>query len=232
VVAKPEVTEPKPVEDPPLVAALRYCMNKQPAEAIACLRSYGKPAQELLLCLLPLVVRLAEQHEFRDTHEVDAFMEQLALARDSLRPFAPLKIDKMCLVSSIQRFGVYQSLPEDQPLHAGDFVQVYVELQNYSTQRDGNLHAIRTRSRLEICDFNGKKCWQYAFRDADQTDISITLRHDFFVNYELYVPPVPPGRYTLRLQVTDVPTQRTVTRTLDFRVAPGRSARGRMQDKG
>jgi hypothetical protein len=231
LIPKPEEVKPKPVEDPPLVAALRHFLNHENADAIDCLRSYPKPARELLSSLLPLIVRLTEPSEWKDPREVAVLMEQLGQVRDSLRPLAPLSIDKMRLVSSIQSFGVYQPLPDDQPLYAGDFVQVYTELQNFSTRQDGNLHAIRLRSRVEICDFDGKTCWRYDFRDANKPDLSTSLRHDFFNNYTFYLPSIPPGRYTLRLQVTDMPTQRTVTRTLDFRVAPARSQRGR-RDEG
>lgn len=217
-----EDARPKPADDPPLVASLRYFMNKQPAEAVACLRSYGKPAQDLLLSLLPLVARLTERDEFRDPQEVAALMEQLGQARDSLRPLAALRIEKMCLVSSIQRFGVYLALPDDQALHSGDFLQVYAELQNFSIRQDGSLYAIPLRSKIEIRDFSGKKCWSHDYRDADKPDVSTSPRHDFFMNYQFYIPPLPPGPYTLRLQVTDVPTQRTATRTLDFRIAPAR----------
>jgi hypothetical protein len=66
--AQPEVP-PLPVvepslksqpEDPPLVAAFRCFMNRQPAEAVALLERHNIPNQELLLMLLPMTMRLSE----------------------------------------------------------------------------------------------------------------------------------------------------------------------------
>jgi len=222
---KPEEKKVKQVEDPPLIAALRYYMNKQPAQAVACLQVYSRPSQDLLLRLLPLIVRLTEPGELRDPAEAAAFNAQLDEFKATLLPRVPLAINKLCLISSVRNFGTFIPWPEDHAFHQQDHVQVYAELENFTTERQGNFYSIRTDSTIEICEFNGRKRWESAFHEANKPDLSKTARHDFFMNYSFYLPPLPPGPYTLRLHVTDVATQRKVTRTLDFRVAPPQSAR-------
>jgi len=223
---KPEEKKAKQVEDPPLLAALRYYMNKQPAQAVACLQVYGRPAQDLLLRLLPLIVRLTEPGELRDPAEAVLVTAQLDEVKATLQPRVPLVISKMCLVDSIKDFGYFIPMPEDHALHAHDYVQIYAELENFTTERQDSFYCIRTDSRIEICEFNGRKRWESAFpHEANQPDLSKTARHDFFIKYSFTLPPLPPGPYTLRLHITDVATKRRATRTLDFRVAPPQSTR-------
>jgi hypothetical protein len=75
---------------------------------------------------------------------------------------------------------------------------------------------------MEIREFDGRIVWHLGFDDREHPDLSQTQRHDFFNNYSFHVPRIPPGLYTLWLQVMDVPTGRSAEHTLDFRVVPAR----------
>jgi hypothetical protein len=220
--------KPMPVEDPPLVAALRCYLNKKPAEAVIWLERYDRLNQDLLFCLLPLIARLSEQglqkSDRRDLANVVAQLERLT---NLLRPAAQLTIDKMCFCDQIDRYGVYHALDEDHAFQPGEVVQVYVELQNYSsfTMKEKDVdyrYCIQLASRMEIRDFNGQIAWCKDLKDADRRDESLTPRRDFFINYPLQVPRLPPGPYTLWLIVTDVPTKRKTEHTLDFRIITAR----------
>jgi hypothetical protein len=217
-----------PVEDPPLVAALRCYLNKKPAEAVIWLERYDRLNQDLLLCLLPLMARLSEQglqhSDKRDLANVVAQLDRLA---NLLRPSAQLVIDKMCFCNRIETYGDYHALDEDRAFQPGDVVHVYVELENFSSfvvkDRDiDKRYCIQLASRVEIRDFKGQLAWCTGLKDADLRDESLTPRHDFFISYPLQVPHIPPGPYTLRLIVMDVPTKRRAEHTLDFRIITAR----------
>jgi hypothetical protein len=225
LIPSPEVKSREPI-DPALVAALRCYLNKQPAEAVRWLENYDKPSQEALLCLLPLAARLTEVNLSRaDPAEVATMVTQLERLTATLRTRAALTIAKMCFCEhSADNFGVFRALPEEYAFPPGKLVQVYVELQNFTSQRQGHVYSIRLASRLEIRDFNEKLVIPALdFPEEKQPELSQTPRHDFHTNYTFRLPRnTPPGLYTLWLRVTDVPTGRTAERSLDFRVAAER----------
>jgi hypothetical protein len=204
---------------------MRSFLNKRPAEAVMWLERYDKASQDLLICLLPLAARLTERDlQKGDAREITAWVAQLDNALDSLRARAQLTIERMCFCSEIVRFGVYAPLDEDHEFRPGDYVQLYVEVGNFTSQQHGDEHNIRLASTVEIRKFDGEKVWEQVCLGEDRPDRSRTPRHDFFNNYWFIVPRIPQGNYVLKVQVTDVPTHRTAERTLDFRVGPGRGS--------
>ncbi len=214
----PVAAKVKAAEDPPLVMALRCFMNKRPAEALVWLEHYDKPSQDLLLCLLPLVADVTEGSPRRhDPRELGAVVDQLDSVLARLRPLAPLTIGKMCFCEHIDKFGDYRKFPEDHEFQPGNWVQVYAELQNFSSGRSSNGYSIHLASTLEIREFNGNLRSQQDFQE--RAELSQSRRHDFFNNYGFRVrKDMPPGFYTLRLRIIDLPTGRTAEHTLDFRV--------------
>jgi hypothetical protein len=245
----PPVPSAKP--DDPLVSALRCLLNKQPAEAVELLKSYDKPTQELLLCLLPLVAQLTEGGLNQASPQfLSNWLDQLNSLAIPLRARAPLAIDKMCFCSRIRHFGDYDPLPEDYCFEAGndnrpgERIQLYVEVRNFTSEVQGDFYITRLASSLWICDFNKKLVFRQDFPDCrtpegDTADRSRTPRTDYFITYKLQLPAkVPPGKYTLWVQVEDVLSRprRLGQRSLDFVVTPEGTAHslrdGRPLDEG
>jgi hypothetical protein len=222
--SQPE-SKAKNAEDPALLEAFRCFLNKQPDEAVRWLARYDRQSQELLLCLLPLAVRLSEGGWERcDPREASNVVQQLDRVTDlvaaPLRCRAPLRIQKMCFCKDkdIEGFGKYLPIPDSPAFQPGDFARVYVELQNLRDQPQGKAYSIHLASSVEIRDFNGRVDWSLTLPDRGP-DLSYTQRHDFYHTYTFRVPrSLPPGLYTLLLKITDVSTGRTAAQTLDFRV--------------
>ncbi len=221
-----------PPPDAPVLRAFRCFMDKKPAEAITLLRTYDKPNQELLLCLLPLAADLAEKGlDKRRPEEFTQFLNQLNSVEVPLSRRAELVIDKMAYCEKIGGFGNY-SPRKDRPFLAplgdqlGELVQVYVELSNLSTVAKGEVFETRIASTVAIRPRAGKTAvWYRDVGDRDQAILSRTVPRDFSKRYSFYVPSnLPPGEYTLTLTVTDVPTGRRAEKSLPFRVSspPGR----------
>jgi hypothetical protein len=220
----------KPPEDPPLVQAMRFFLDKQPAEAIALLERYDKPSQDLLISLLPLAVRLTEKDWQRnDPREVGVVLDQLDRLAAPLHRRAPLRIKQMCLCSRVEGFGKYQPLPESYGFKPGDLVQLYVELQNLTDERQGKDYGFHLLTNIAIIDFKGKSIWHYKFDDPGP-NFSLSERHDFFHLCFFHIPIDKPriasGLYTLYVKITDVATGREIERTLDFRVRPAYGQNG------
>jgi hypothetical protein len=224
--------EPVGPPEAPVVTALRALLEKRPAEALECLKGYDKASQEMLLCLLPLAVRLTEGGlQQAQSAELATLLEQLRILERPLAERSALTIDKMCLCRKIESYGVYQKMPDDGAFtagvgeQAGDLVQVYVELGNFACKQQGSAYETCMASTLEIRDYRGNLVWRRDF--PAQPDRSHSPRHDYFINYRFCVPPhVPPGSYVLWVQVKDLtgqpgkdaPEYRSARRSLDFRV--------------
>jgi hypothetical protein len=215
-------------EDEPLVKALRCFLDKQPANAVEILQGYDRANQELLLSLLPLAVRLTESSVDRvEPLELTNLIDQLHSLSLPLQRRAGLRIARLCFCKDIKGFGMYDPLPEDQAVfqggsdgHAGEAVQVYVEMRNFHSEAQGIFALIRLKSALQIRNYQGKVVWEYdKFPDKD---FSRTPRQDYFINYKIYVPAhLAPGSYTLVVQVQDVlaqPLRPPAMRSLEFRV--------------
>jgi hypothetical protein len=249
----PAPTEPpaKPAPDPrpepaeePLLAALRCLLHKHPAEAVKWLERYDKPNQELLLCLLPLAARLTEDNlDQASPQYLATVLEQLSSLSRPLRSRAALSIEKLCFCREIKGYGLYEPLPDDHAFRTGsdsrpgEMVQVYVEVRNFVSEPQGPFHLTRLASSLQICDLKGNVVWRHAFPDAraerDWGDRSRTPRTDYFINFNFWMPQLPPGYYTLWVQVEDVLTKphRMDRRSLDFKVGAGGISERRTLDE-
>jgi hypothetical protein len=214
----------KPPDEPPLVGALRCCLDKHPADAVSRLGCYDKTNQELLLCILSLAARLTEGR--LQPQDLVVVLEELNSMMIPLRSQAALSIEKMCFCRGIWTFGVYEPLPTDHHFRPGERVQIYVELRNFSSRKiqhpSGEVtHVVELVSSADIEDYAGNKVSrEEIIFHRKKPDESRTLRSDYFDNYHFFVPDIAPGAYKLWIQVEDVGTRpsRKVRRSLDFYV--------------
>jgi hypothetical protein len=218
----PEV-HAKPLDDPPLVAALRCYLNRRPGEAIKWLDRYEKPNQELLLVLLPLAARMTEGSvDKADPQEVAALLNQLDGLTAPLRRRAPLEITRACFCKWIDRFGSYEPFPTNYAFRPGEEVNVYVEILNFSTELRGQVYTTRLATSLEIRDYYDNRKWPEpgGKDDGPVTKMSASRSelHDFYNLCSFQIPRLAHGDYKLCINVTDLPTGRTARYELDFRI--------------
>jgi hypothetical protein len=207
--------------EPPLLGALRCYLEKKPREALDHLAKFDKLNQELLICLLPLAVQLAEAEKPSERQSAMA-VEQLESVMYGMRTRAPLLVEKMCLCQSIKAFGVYEEMPECHVFQPGEQLRVYAELRNFSSERheaNGQPAVFLTRlsSTAEIRDKDKKSVWKQPLQ-RDEPDRSQTPRHDYFDHYRFYLPDLRPGWYTLEVTVEDLATHRKARREVDLKV--------------
>jgi hypothetical protein len=220
------VAAAKTSEDPPVLAALRCLLDKRPDEALGRLELYDKSNQELLLFLLPLIVRLTEGGlQQGDPQAMTVLLEELNSLTVPMRARAALTIENICFCKRIEAFGVYDPLPVDYRFRPGDRVRVYLELRNFTSRKCKNAagetrHVIDLVSTAEIRDYAGNKVAKDIVFERARPDESRALRSDYFDTYQFCVPDIPPGAYTVWIQVEDRGTRpaRKARRSLDFRV--------------
>lgn len=215
----PTPPTPPPPEDVPAVAALRCLLqDKQTTDAVTLLKNYRQPNQDLLMALLLAVARVSAQDAARnDPHATAVTVEVLEGCLERLRRNAALVLDKMCFCRWIDKFGVYEPLPEGHPFAPGSQVHVYVELRNFASEPADHCFETRLASRVTILDTAGQTVQQWTFNDRNRPERSQSPRHDYFINYSLPLPrDLKPGKYRLLLHVDDLPTQRSAEQTLEL----------------
>jgi hypothetical protein len=217
----------KPAEEPALVQAVRCFLDKRPEDALARLKGYAAPNQEMLLSLLPLAIRLTEGSlDQASPQETAVILDECNSALAPLRSRAPLTIDAMCFCRRIKAFGVYDPFEPDHAFQPGDQVDLYVEVGNFTSKAVKHpagpvTHVIDLASSAEIRDYAGNKVWPRRIVFGRQAlDESRTPRRDYFDHYRFAVPDVAPGAYVLWIDVEDRGTSppRKARRSLDFHV--------------
>jgi hypothetical protein len=227
VPSHPEILAVARAPEEPLVAALRCYLNKQPDEAVEILNRYDAKNQEMLLRLLPLVVRCTEGSLGNATpQELATLMEELDKVAEPVRALAPLEITRMVFCQRINGFGAYVPLEGTPTFRAacpgqpGERVQVYAEVRNFKSKvRPDGQYATTLASKVEIRDLHDKLIWSYKFDSKD--DASRTPRQDYFINYRFDIPAnLTPGHYVLSIEVEDVlsDAHRPTAKSYDFMV--------------
>ncbi|MBI3407391.1 MAG: hypothetical protein HY040_03420 [Planctomycetes bacterium] len=225
-----ESMKPAP-KDEPLVEAMRCILANQHQKAIKHLEAYEPETQEVFIRLLPVMAILSKQGLDRLTSpEIATLVDQLKGLMVVLRPRMEFVIDKMCCCDWIKSYGIYNPLPEGHgfsattPARHGDVVHLYVELRNFASELRGGAYETILSSSLEIrpayADPESKPIWFKHFTDRKTPLRSRTLLTDYYNHYVFFVPPLPPGNYTLVLQIADEtrPERRVARKELEFRV--------------
>src|SRR5262245_8548241 len=201
-----------------LLLALRACQHNKPDEAAEYLKSYDPATQQVLLALMPALVRFSEvKLQQMKPEELDVVLDQLNRVPNMLRSRASLQANNVRLCREVHNFAHVEPFPDRHVFHPGDIVYLYMELANFSPASDPRGGFIVTLvSSLELRDITGALVWR-----ADPKEIPdrvSTPPQDYYRNFRLCVPTVPPGVYTLTVKTTDRPTGREVHKTIEMRI--------------
>src|SRR5204862_7515770 len=115
-------------------------------------------------------------------------------------------------VTTAGRSGVYELLDENHLFRPGEMIALYMEVRNFTCSARGDDYQTHIGTAIEIRDEHGQVLNHY---DIDNSDPSLSPRHDFCNGLRFPLPSLPPGAYTLELKATDVPSGRTAKRSLD-----------------
>jgi hypothetical protein len=207
---------PTPPPEPAAIRALRGHLERDEKAVREALQDLDETDRKALSILLPIVASIGQGELAK---ELPTVLQQLELLADALRSRAPLTLGKVCFCRGIEGYGVYEPVPtsaEGMPVFVsgldgrpGERVQVYIELRNFTTRKTGPCHETRLAGMLEIIpEVAGARdtAGQAAVRinRPAQIDQSLSLRQDYFLNFQFNIPPrLPAGRYLLRVTVRD-----------------------------
>ncbi len=215
-----------------VVQALRSFLDDQPNKALDYLKEYDGGTQDIFIRLLPALARLTQKSiEQLNPEEVVVLQDQLESLLETLRPYTQLGINKLCFCRS--QAAVTDPLPNGHDFHAatrsdardGELVNVYVGLRNLCCDRQDGCNEVRLSSFVEIRnpqEPGSKPIWFHRFKEQREPIRSRGELYDYFNVYSFLVPHIPPGVYSLTLQVEDktVPgAHRSARKSVEFRVS-------------
>lgn len=212
-------TNSAPAEmDPPLVQAIKAFVRNKPEEGIQHLNSFDTATQQLLASLIPVQVRFAQSGlKNIKSVEADSLLEHLSRAAAILRPLATLQANNVAICREVYNFAHISPFKENHEFRPGDMVYLYMELANFTCEPDAkDGFNISFASNLELHDVNDKIVWQAT--PEDSPDHLLAPPQDYYRNFRMFIPNVPPGKYALHVRVADRPTNREVKKTIEMKI--------------
>lgn len=204
--------------DTPLIRAVRAFQQNRPDEAVEQLKACDPVSQQALLSLMPTLVRLSDSKlQQIKPEEMDVMLEQLNRVPGMLRARGSLQANNVRLCREVHNFGHVEPFPAGHQFHPGDIVYLYMELANFSCMPDQKGgYMITMASSLEMRDSANKVVWR-----ADPKEIPDAVSsppQDYYRNFRVCVPGLPPGVYSLVVKTADRPTGREVTKAVELRI--------------
>ncbi len=224
--------ERTPNPDDPLVAVLKAHLEGRADGALPLLSGFDKPNQDLLMQLMPALVKASKVNPVSaDPKELAAIAGPFAAAANLLNKRAPLTIDKAVFCRSVTNFGRYDPLAQNAVLRPGTTNIIYFEIGNVTSEptnqngvdgyltkllctwqiRDGN-------DRPLILIGKSKESKDERLQQIDpKMDFSLSPLRDYYLQL-VFNAPLTPGNYSVHFKVRDSNTGRDVSRSLPFRV--------------
>ena len=105
---------------------------------------------------------------------------------------------------------------------AGQPLLLYAEIENHKSELtpDGRYRSVFAAMIEFYREGQSEPIASRTIRLPEIEDMCAAERTDYFQSYELTVPSLSPGKYTLHLRVRDQLSQQTATRFLPFEMRP------------
>lgn len=129
-----------------------------------------------------------------------------------------LRVQKLAFCDEIRGFGKADRIA-NPAFVGGEFVTLYLEVQNFSQKDLSDAFETNLVGKIEILDTRGLSVHTQKL-PADR-QLSTTRKHDHFAGYSIKVPSLLPGEYDLRVDMHDVNAGNNASDTIRFKIAPG-----------
>ncbi len=199
-----------------------YLIAGRSAESIRVIESLPEKEQEFWQSMMLAMesYRRSDDSAAR-AEQLTETLEYVRTASRQLQPLSTMKIRRLNFCNRIDGFGSFSVFPTSD-FNAGQPLLLYAEIENYRSEltadsryrsefaamiefyREGETEPIATRT----------------IRLPEIEDLCSAERTDYFQSYELTVPSLSPGKYTLRLRVRDQLSLQTATTELPFEIRP------------
>lgn len=197
---------------------LLYLIADRSSDAVSAIELLPVEEQEFWQAMMLAMACYRGLHQDEDRDErLAATADQLRSAVRHASALSPLQIHRIAFCSAINSFGNVDTFPTAD-FHPGQPVLIYAEVQNFRSERtaDGYWRS-RFSAVLEICR-NDESQPIESIRIEEITDESTSPRTDYFQSYELTVPQLARGLYTVRISLRDRISQHQTTSSMEFNI--------------
>ena len=206
---------------------LLYLMAGRSAESMRAIESLPDKEQEFWQTMMLAMEAYRGSSDAGDrTEQLTETLDYLRTASRHLQPLSEMKIRRMNFCDRIDGFGNFNVFPNSD-FNAGQPLLLYSEIENYMSElTDDGQYRSEFAARIEfIRDGETEPIASRTIWLPEIEDLCSAERTDYFQSYELTIPSLSPGRYTLRLRVDDQLSLQTATSALQFDIRPLGSAR-------
>lgn len=201
---------------------LLYLMAGRSADSMRAIESLPEKEQEFWQTMMLAMEAYRGSSDAGDRSEqLTETLDYLRNASRQLQPLSKLKIRRMNFCNRIDGFGTFNVFPSSD-FNAGQPLLLYSEIENYKSELtdDGQYRSEFTAMIEFIRDGETEPINSRTIRLPEIEDLCSAERTDYFQSYELTIPSLSPGRYTLRLRVRDQLSLQTATSDLQFDIRP------------
>jgi len=199
-----------------------YLIAGRSAESIRVIESLPEKEQEFWQSMMLAMesYRRSDDSAAR-AEQLTETLEYVRTASRQLQPLSTMKIRRLNFCNRIDGFGSFSVFPTSD-FNAGQPLLLYAEIENYRSELTSDSQ-YRSEFAAKIEFFREGETEPIASRTIrlpEIKDLCSAERTDYFQSYELTVPSLSPGKYTLRLHVRDQLSLQEATTELPFDIRP------------
>ena len=199
-----------------------YLIAGRSAESIRVIESLPEKEQEFWQAMM-LAMESYRRSDDSTTRaeQLTETLEYVRTASRQLQPLSTMKIRRLNFCNRIDGFGVFSVFPNSD-FNAGQPLLLYAEIENYKSEvtSDGQYRSEFSAMIEFLREGETEPITSRTIRLPEIQDLCSTERTDYFQSYELTIPSLSPGKYTLRLRIRDQLSLQTATTDLPFDIRP------------
>jgi hypothetical protein len=143
-------------------------------------------------------------------------LRDLRLATDHLASISTLDVRGLAFCNRVESYGRFTEF-KSYTFAPGDEVLLYVEVDNFAVEQQGDEFETELQGEYDILDEQGIRVTNVVLPRDKQ--LCRNRRRDYFIAYRLYLPDdIRPGEYSLRLTIEDVKGKKSNQAAIDFRI--------------
>lgn len=186
-----------------LDAQLLAYLKGQPVPDAAAIAALPTEDRELVSAVIDSLVNFRAGVRAEPNADYATKVRPLAEMGDRLKTRSDLSVPVFVPNADVRSFGIYTPQPAVLSSRVETQLRMYYEVANFTSRfTDKRVWETRLGQQITLYDGAGHAVWQ----DKMETwnDTCRNRRNDFYIATALRVPGVPPGRYTLKVTLTDL----------------------------